>query len=261
MTARGIKCNWNDAGTPAYAFITAAGANRFDMGTIDVTICGWITVRGDKGASSTSIGMPFAWIGETTNTGANCRIHATDADGSFQHSPWTYVSRYMDSSFAQADFGSTGNNVATNQNWFFALVWDHAAAQWTMYYAVDGGSLSASTATSVTYTGADPFNHIELGRENDNAIGANVEITNVKVWKRVFSSAELTAEKTSEAMVITTAAWAHWKLASSADLTDYSGNSRSLTLSGSVGDGTMDPTDIQGGASGSGCRWYGILKA
>src|ERR1043165_959965 len=62
----------------------------------------------------------------------------------------------------------------------------------------------------------------------------------------------------SEYPVIGTGLWAHWRLLSSSDLTDASGNSHPLSSNGTLVNGAMDPQDIvslgttSGSTSGTG---------
>ena len=95
------------------------------------------------------------------------------------------------------------------------------------------------------------YDFIYIGTIMDgNNVAGNHDVTNVKVWvgsgiAASFTSAALFAEMNSESAVITANLYAHWKLPSISDLTDSSGNSRTITAAASATSGSMDPVDLQ----------------
>jgi hypothetical protein len=254
MTARGIKVNYNTGSIPG----TNAGAHydsfSLNTSTTDITITGWMRIIGNNGTNRGQV--PFNLYSGTDV------IETTFIDETFDGaSPWSITSY---------DINGTTDRVgswapATNEDWFYCMVWDHVTAGWTYYVAKDGDANMGTAGTGATGRTSHVYDTIQIGYQQFSDYGNNTEHTNVKIWSRKFSSAELFSEMNSEAPVYgsgasdaTLEAW--WKLASAADLNDYSTHSRTLSTLGTVNDGSMDPVDIRT-ATGSGCLWYGILKA
>lgn len=243
MSAAGIRVNWDGAGA-SYAGIVVAGANRFDFTNEDFTITGWMAIKGDKpGTSSSSEGQVFCWVADAGVTGAHFRVRAIDSDNTFEHSPWEIVCRYMDTSFAQADVGTTGDVVATDEAWFYAVTWNHSTQALTYYRVKDGQTLASSSASGLSLLAN--LDTIRLGANDSTTRGGNLEIRTTGVWKRLHNSTEIDAQRHSATPVISSGLWAFWPLASAADTSDSSGNGRTLTMTGTVTDGAMDPVDLQ----------------
>jgi len=254
MTARGIKTNWASpagAGGNAYADYTAASINT--AGT-DLVVTGWMRIKGTI-AGSLRGQVPFH-IYDEIGTGAMF------FDGGSASSPFNEGMKVF--SAGETTYGSFA--PATNEDWFYVIKWQSSTGTWTAYAAKDGAASVGSASSSAVGRATTTITSLRLaGVTFTFDWGSNVEVTNVKVWTgaaayTTFDATALFAEMNSEMPVITSGLYAHWKLASASDLVDYSGNSRTLTATGTVTDGSMDPVDIQT-ATGSGCRWYGILKA
>ena len=243
MTARGIKINVVDASAPTYVGLdNLSGADRFDYSNTEVTVCGWMAIKGSKGGGTPG-GQIFAYM-SVIGTAEFTIIRANDADES---SPPNYneILRYSTNGAPGTgnDVGATGNSVAINENYFYGWTWDSALRQFVFYYVKDGNTInSVSSGTGLDVIGIkDTF---RLGA-NSTTNGSNVEITNVKVWKRKLTSTEIDNERKSLNVVGSSGIYGHWKLPSSSDLTDSSGNGRTLTAVGTITSGSMDPVDIQ----------------
>lgn len=255
MTARGIKVNHN-GDTIAYA--AWVSSNFLDPQTQDFSASIWVRVKGassgSDGEGHTVFNMP-ADIDFYGNGGL--QLFSNDATAA---SPWSFRGRLY---AAALDDQNLTTVAATNEDWFLAFTWDATADQATWYYAKDGDSSLTSIQSAAAFAwGGRLLDGVYLGGTilAGNHKGSNVELTNCKFWVGgALSNAEHFTEMNSEAVMRTTNLFAHWKLASAADLNDYSGNGRDLTITGSVTSGTMDPVDLQGGSGNSGVRFNGGL--
>lgn len=246
MSARGVTVNFGDGGSLEYLNITnLTGSDRFDLINEDFTICGWMNVVAVQSPATEGRGFwLFALEDQGSFLGASLYLeNCTTFPGTPLH-----VRGQTESRVAAHNVFTAGSDVIdAGENWFYALVWDHAAGSWTLYSGIDeSGSLASTSIGSLNYTGGAPIEDLAIGADFANNYGCNADITNVKIWKRAFSSPELIAEMQSEDPVITTNIWGHYKLANHTDLTNYSaGVGPTLTAVGTLGDGSMDPVDLQ----------------
>lgn len=263
MTARGIKVN-HDGSTLAYAKWT--GASFMAFASDSIVVSGWVRIKGVSSGSNAD-GHSLFIIPKDTTGQDNGPCFYAHAPTSTSASPWTYRGTITDNStWNEPNLGSQ----ATNEDWYIAMAYDGTGHNAIWYYGIDqAGSLTNTTTGSGLAFGGNTAGGILLGGCPGGVNrGANIELTNVKVWLGGTCYADFTAssgawlydEMNSESVVHTSNLHSHWKLASSSDLTDYSGNSHTLVLTGAVTDGSMDPVDLQT-SSGSACTFYGRLLA
>lgn len=260
MTARGIKVNHD--GTTV-AGMTLSATDFVNTDSQDATFSGWFTIRGAASGNAGSGQVPFGiTCGVDYGVNGGIIVEATDPTGG---TPWSERGR-MNRGGATDDVSFTPD-FAQDELWFWCLVWSGSTGtdQATWYWAKDQAvSLTSGTgASGWQMFGANQPDNIYLGYIADPGLahGSNLELTNVKIWiGTALTSTQVLAEMKNEAAQVTSNLYAHWKLASAADTLDYSGNSRTLTTTGTVTDGTMDPVDIRAAVSAN-CTWYGILKA
>ncbi len=134
----------------------------------------------------------------------------------------------------------TGGGTVTNATGFAVGAWRKIAitcsgttansyiATPTGTTEVDSGTVSTSAPTGITLGGRS---------STDGTEWLNGRLAMVRVWSSVHTQAQIEAEWASVAPVITANLWADWPLTS--DLTDHSGNGRSLTA-GSTATSTED---------------------
>jgi hypothetical protein len=130
---------------------------------------------------------------------------------------------------------------ATNEDWFWGMTWNVAAAQWTFYAGKAGSALTSAAGSA----GRSPMivSDLRIGAQNFGYWGSNLEVTNVMLSSDEWSSADFAAQKLSATPVgPNVLGW--WKLLNSSDLTDYQGSVGDLTSVGSPGNGSMSPSDI-----------------
>lgn len=248
MAARGVTIDFGDGGSAEYLrILNLTGTDRFDLINEDFTICGWMNVIGQLSTHTDGRGFwLFALEDQVSFLGASLYLEGTAA---FPGTPLKARGQVESQVAAHANFTAGASDIDAGESWFYALVWDHTAGTWKRYVGIDGGSLSSVTVSTISYLLATPIKDLAIGADFANNYGMNADVTNVKIWKRAFSSGELAAEKESEDPVISTGIWGHYKLADHLDLTNYSaGVGPTLSAVGTLGDGTMDPVDLQAAA-------------
>ena len=256
MAAGGAHISWDGAGNITYLGIVLASGDRIATTTESFTLTFWGSIKGNKpGTSTSSEGHVFLFLQDSV-IGPRLLIRATDADNTFQSSPFTVVPRYMDTTFAQADVGTTGDNVDTDENWFFGVTWNHTTGVLTVYRVIDEGTL-ASDATAGSLPWLQTIDEIRFGAYGTNSAGGNLEVRNVKLWVgSAFDSTGVDAERNSEAPVSSSGLVADWRIPSTSDYTNtYAGGGALASLSatvagtGTITNGSMDPVDIQAAAA------------
>lgn len=251
MSARGVRIDFGDGGSAEYLRILGlTGSDRFDLANEDFTICGWMRALGALSAQTDPSHRGF-WLfvleDQITFLGASLYLEGTDA---FPGTALNASGQTESMPAAHNNFADGASAIDQDEDWFYALVWDHTAGSWTRYVGLDeSGSLASASVGSLNYTAATPIRDIAIGADFANNYGINADVTNVKIWKRAFTSGELLDEMTSEDPVIDTGIWGHYKFEDHLDLSNVSaGVGPSWSVVGTLGDGTMDPVDLQAAA-------------
>lgn len=233
MAARGISQNWNTPG--GVGTQTRLGHESFsvDLTTTSFTICGWMRHKGTAGGLRGH--APFHL------SGGGLSGFISDFDGGTGPS-W-------DQSLCVVD--GVENQYALNtpdddEDWFYVLQWNHTTATWIAYAALDeagsvgspvsssGGRLNASI--TAIYVGGTSFNF---------NWGSNTEVTHVCGSTSLASAAELLAQMQNPNANVLPSPLFRWPMMDSTDLTDTVGSFDLSVISGSIGNGTMDPVDLQ----------------
>ena len=125
--------------------------------------------------------------------------------------------------------GAVGSGGAwTTGTWKrLAVVYNDTADTLTLYE--DGAQTAQLTSTTGTFTNAELY-HL-LPSSGNNFEG---RITGVKLYTSVLTLAQIEAEWRQFLPASTTNLWGWWPLLSHTDLSDYSGNGRSLTANGTL---------------------------
>ena len=178
------------------------------------TACGWAIQRGNAG--SAGAGQP---IWDLSAGASDSRLHFAGSSTNIQ-------------------IGGNGANVALkssvpNDTWFFwAIKQDGSGANTLTGYYREPGDASFTTAQqtghSVTATGMD------VGGDSGPNRWTNCDISHVKVWGAVLTDNELLAEMWSREPVRWTNLHLYWPLEDGADATDFSGNGRDGTITGTL---------------------------
>jgi len=238
MSARGIRVN-NNGATLSGAVWTSA--DFLSLETHDCAICLWVSMAGVAGGSNTDGQFVFALCASALGlyVSGGIDVYATDANSA---SPFTMVGRVHNG--GGVDDKSVGS-MATGENWFVAMSWSQATQIASFFWAKDGDpALSTITATRAM-SGSQNLDSIAFGYipEGDNA-GSNLTFTAARFWPdHTLNSAGFLAEMKSATIVDTTGSYSSWPMLNAADTSDTHGG-RTLTITGSPTDGTMDPADI-----------------
>ena len=242
MSARGVYC-----AATADSLTYVAPSQLFTPLSDDFAICGWHRIHGTVSVNFVSnfVGLRIYRSGHSTQ-GA---YFVGDSNGTPTSSPFPMMVWGTGNAGSPSNAATT--NYSTGQDWFECIVYSHATDLYTYYYGLDGAT-SLTSITSVGTTNHDtPIDTVSLC--GDISLGGpgtpNGEMTNVKAWAgtniaSTFNAAAFLAEMKRVDPVISANLYAHWKLANSSDLTDYSGNGRTLTANGSVTNGSMNPLDL-----------------
>jgi hypothetical protein len=251
MSARGFRVDHD--GNPE-AFASWQSTNFLDPNTDSFVLCGWVRLKGPCGSAGNAQGhivfaMPFTASDFDAGSGFIMLCDTSKAAG-----PWQMAGSISNNATWNA--GDLGL-FAQDTDYFWAIVYDGVGHNAVWYWAVDGaGSLSSATyGSAIGSFGVSKFDGIWLGSDNVGAIerGANMEITDVKFWMgRTMTSGQLFSEMNSDTVVDASSIHSRWPLANSSDTSDSTGNGHTLTFSGTVTNGVMDPTDIGGGGGGGG---------
>ena len=260
MAARGVS--FNHVGHPESSISKVlvsglSGANAVDLLNENISICGWMRIKGNQGDAGPRGNTVFSFF--TDNSQLNDDLEWQSSNSAFGSSPFNMWGQHSQN-FTQTFVSGTGNIVATNEDWFYALSYASSTGVITYMVGKDGAtSLSTFNSGAIVWDGTSILTIFMIGATCvDVNRGNNTEHLNYKIWKRIFTPTEMLAEMKSVNPVISTGLWAHYKLESSTDLTDYSGNSRTLESKGTPGNGTMDPVDLQTPAAGGGVVWRGL---
>lgn len=223
------------------------------------TICMWGRLDGAIGGSST-YGQCFLEARRDNNTLCQLAMDITDAASS---SPWELRQ------FAGADNGQVvgfqtamGDVVTASDQWFFATASSPGSpGSQVWYYAKDGdSSLTTIYTWNRSWSSGVPMDRLRLAWNNWSDEGANLTVTNLKIWKSTssadkLSSSELLTEMKNESPQKSgCVGW--YKLLNSDDLSNQISAGSPLPNftevqvgGGAVEDGTMNPSDIAGTAT------------
>lgn len=156
-----------------------------------------------------------------------------------------------DAAGVQLDFNE-GASFASADNWYYV----------TMYRSGDtlgvrvrpsGGSSADHISITGAVAGRDAATRFNIGRRKLTENPNNTRVAYVRAWTSVLSNAQLNAEAVSPTAVITANLWGSWKLTSHTDLTDDSGNGRTLSAGGTLST-EADPPDVITGAATTGAQ-------
>lgn len=114
---------------------------------------------------------------------------------------------------------------------------------------VDAGTVGVGTPDGLTLGGRAPA---------DSSEPFNGRLVYVRVWTAELSQAQIEAEWASASPVRTSNLWANWPLTNSADLTDHSGNGRTLTAGTTAVSTEADPP-LAGTVTGTAAGMFGGL--
>ena len=233
--ARGIHVSGDNNGV--YIDKTGAG-DILDPVTTSYTICGWMKITGVA-----TLAHGHCPLGIRHADDDNATWIRTDTAN--DPSPWTEGANMEDDGTSDHALGSI--SVATNDVRFYAITMTQGGGTGTLrfYSALDGASSITQHGTTTSGAQTHKCDILEFGNSGETVPnGSVIDITNMKMWTSVLDATQLLAEKNSEAPVITANLWGHWKMANAADLSDYSGNSRTLSTRASVTDGGMVVNDL-----------------
>jgi hypothetical protein len=185
------------------------------------TVCGWWYLSADRNDFSTLIRL-HASSGSTTRLNL-----ATKTDG-------TTPAVFTPGNTA----GVAGVDQFTVGAWLFVAVTQSGTTA-TIYTCTPGGTMHSATGTSSG--GSAPDGYTIGGRAaSDNTEWFNGRARCVRQWTTVLTAAELAAERDSFTAV-KTGAYSDHPLATGTDLSDASGNSRTLTAGSVAGTTEADP--------------------
>lgn len=226
--ARGIHF----AGAGNYASYTPGGTLR-DPSTDDWSMCGWMMITGDS-STGTNRNCPF-YLGDSGYHSA--WFGCTDTN-----SPWDLTANSADGNEA-FDGHSTGSAPVNNENWFYAITYNHTGGVMTFYWAKSGDT-SLQSYTSPQTLWSNFATRINIGAAGDGTDAALTgDVTNIMCWLRTLGSSELYSQMKSASVVNSTSLYEHWPLLTASDLTGAV-NSRVFTVTGSATNGTMNVQDI-----------------
>lgn len=245
MTARGISVNDANASYAEYTFGAAITAALTDF-----SMCGWMNINGNNGSNRGQV--PFSLFSGGVQTGELYFM-----DGTFSGaSPWTITGQSTDTIITN----TTGSwSPATGENWFYAFWWDHTALKATFFAGKDGAT-SLTSATDALQNTMTSFNTLRFASQFFGSYSNNVTTTCGRAWSGSgipTTAANFLVEMKSPTPVNITGIYGAWPIMSSSDTSDTSGNSRTLTMVGTVSNGIMDPVDIRT-STGLGCVFRGL---
>jgi hypothetical protein len=114
---------------------------------------------------------------------------------------------------------------------------------------VDSGTVGVGTPDGITLGGRS---------SSDSSEPFNGRLAYVRVWTTELNQTQIEAEWASATPVITASLWASWPLTDSTDLTDHSGNGRSLTAGTTAVSTEADPP-LSGSVTGTAAGAFGAL--
>lgn len=245
--ARGIHVSGDNNGV--YIDKTGAG-DILDPVTTSYTICGWMKIIGATTGPFGHIPLSIRHANDDDRTSI-----VTDANDANDPGPWGLQLDAVDDSTGDHTLGPI--NVAQAEVWFFAITMTQGGGTGTfrLYAALDGATSVTQYGTTVSSAQTHKCDILEFAWDGTSSRGSNGDFTNMKMWTSVLDATQLLAEKNSEAPVITANLWGHWKMVNAADLSDYSGNSRTLSTRASVTDGAMTINDISAVSCGISGNW------
>lgn len=238
MSARGVTVNHNGS-TLAGAHWTSA--NFLSPEVADFSFCMWVQINGVSIGSNTDghVAVCFPANSAAFYGSGGFDIYTTTATSA---SPWTFTGRIHNGGGVDDESMAS---MATSENWFLAMSWDNGTQTATWYWAKDGDVALNTTTGTRTMTASQNLDGVRFGAlpEGDNA-GSRLTFTCARLWSEATSSADFLDEMKSATVVHGTNLHSFWPLLNAADTSDASGNGHTLTMVGSVTDGTMDPADI-----------------
>jgi hypothetical protein len=146
------------------------------------------------------------------------------------------------------------HNFDTGDVVYICWTWDTADDTRRVYTALDADTSLTTGPTSTKTPGGSASDAFVLGWNGWSTEGANISVTNVKVWKTALDTTQLLAEKTSEDPIVGSV-YLHYKITSGTDLDDSSGSSRDLTqvltgASSTITNSTMVVNSLEPAAAG-----------
>lgn len=183
------------------------------------TLCGWVQIVADVGGGAL---QPIFWCLNAGNTDG-IAVFWEDTGGTMDLEVFDGGSVVSNSNFASRPA------VGTPFFWY-------VKCSGTGSNLVTAGFRGYGSASFVTVTGtlgatvAAPANFFFGGVLA--TYYSNIRKWNHKMWDRVLTADELAVESYYEAVKFPTSLNTHWKMRVSTDVSDYSGNGRSLTSGG-----------------------------
>lgn len=249
MSAGGIVFDFGDGGSAEYLrILNLTGTDRFDLINEDLTIWGWMSADGALSAQTDPSHRGF-WLfaleDQVSFLGASLYLEGTDAfPGTALNARGQTESRVG----VHNNFTAGAADIDVDEDWFYALVWDHTAGSWTRYVGIDEGSLASTSVSGLNYTGATPIKDIAIGADFANAYGINATVRSVGISKVAADASALADQKVSDTPVGVLLAniWGYYPMTDHTDLANASaGVGPSWSAVGTLGDGAMDPVDLQ----------------
>jgi hypothetical protein len=203
------------------ARVSRSGGAPDPQGGSGWTVCGWWYLSTDRNDFSTLIRL-HASSGSTTRLNL-----ATKSDGT---TPAVFTSGNTG--------GVAGVDAFTAGAWLFVAVTQSGTTA-TIYTCTPGGTMHSASGTSSG--GSAPDGYTIGGRSSsDSTEWFNGRARCVRQWAAVLTPTELAAERDS-LTAIKAGAYADHPLATGTDLSDASGNSRTLTAGSVSGTTEADP--------------------
>jgi Concanavalin A-like lectin/glucanases superfamily len=189
----------------------------------NLSCCCWVKRRVDKNAFSTALYL----IGSTTPLEI---FLETETGGDVMHA--------FELPATESDI--TGPTL-TLDTWFF-IGYIRTNTSRSLFYGTEAGGTLTKTTNSDTRTVTGALTGASIGQDPFTE-GFNGDIVWVRLWDAVISDADMDAEWRSATLVRTANRRAEWRLTSAATATtDSSGNGFTLTVGGTLADGTTNPT-------------------
>lgn len=218
------------------AFIRSGGLG-LTGDTLPLTVCGWFKRVADRNTFTNPLNIDDAAGGDgeqiTSEAGGDIAQLADNNGSGIVNGP-TYV----------------------NDTWFFMAGTVEAAENGRIFrWKADGaGALSTGTPTTPIAGRHDSLTRISIGDGPFSNEWFDGSICCVRLWNVVLSESELLDEANSATPVRTSGLVAAWRLETTSDTTDVSGNSRDLTGGTGATTDAAEPSDIAGGVAAE----YGV---
>jgi hypothetical protein len=187
------------------------------------------------------------WFRRTSDSGAREHWFSVD-DGSFFNQYSLAVSAASDQLEGYHGFNDTGAAGVVAAGAWSWVMYRFSGGTLQVRRVLDGGTAWASNQTVPTLATLAPT-HLTIGARFGGGTPsefAPATCALVKVWSggTLPTDAEVLAERLNTAATITTGLWARYVFASGSLGTDGSGNSRTLTLTGTPTFSADNPTDL-----------------